>query len=114
MPQTTRIRWMRYPLIDASSPNPPDRVEVDGVLTLFNSGDLLIGNRWFRGNWLLSVRGAEPIDYAFPGGHAFRERHGSRLVVRTAGVDRQALVYEFSGLTPFFPGAWYRCVPNYY
>ncbi|WP_145113061.1 hypothetical protein [Botrimarina mediterranea] len=112
-PKPTRIRWMSMPLNDTNAERQPDRVVIDGVLTLFDSGAVVIGNRWFRGNWLLGRWGAEPIDYTFPGGHAHRDRHSQRLVVRTGGPNRQALVYEFSGLTPLLAGAWRRCVPQY-
>lgn len=113
MPTSPRIRWRRVPLTDPNLEQQPDRVEVDGVLTLMDTGAVVIGNRYFRGNWLLGRWGAEPVDYAFPGGHAFRAKHGRRLEVRTAGANRQALVYEFRGLTPLFVGTWFRCIPQY-
>lgn len=113
MSKSPRIRWRRVPLTDPSLEHQPDRVVVDGVLTLFDSGAVVIGNRWFGGNWVLGCWGAEPINYAFPGGHAFRAKHSKRLEIRTGGVNRQALVYEFHGLTPLWVGSWRRCIPQY-
>lgn len=113
MAKSPRIRWPSVPMVDPRIEHPPDRVTVDGVLTLFDSGAVVIGNRWFRGNWLLGWWGAEPVDYPFPGGHAFRDRNSRRLVIRTAGANRQALVYEFRGFTPLFAGAWYQRIPQY-
>ncbi|QDV73651.1 hypothetical protein [Botrimarina mediterranea] len=112
-PIPTRIRWMSMPLNDTNAEHQPDRVVIDGVLTLFDSGAVVIHDRWFEGNWLLGRWGAEAVDYAFPGGHAFRDKDSNRLIVRTAGPDRRSLVYKFCGLTPFFAGFWVRLVPQH-
>lgn len=112
MPRPPRTSWVAIPLVDPSLEYPPDRVVIDGVLTLFDDGSVVIENRWFRGNWLLGLFGAEAVDYAFPGGRAFRTRHSRRLVIRTGGPHRQALVYEFRGLTPLFSGAWRQLVQH--
>lgn len=101
------------PLNDTNAEHQPDRVVIDGVLTLFDSGAVVIHDRWFEGNWLLGRWGAEAVDYAFPGGHAFRDKDSNRLIVRTAGPDRRSLVYKFCGLTPFFAGFWVRLVPQH-
>lgn len=112
MPQTTRIDWVAVPLVDTSLENRPDRVVIDGTLTLFAGGGLMIENRWFGGNWFFGLCGAEAIDHAFPGGHAYRKKHSNRLQVRTAGPNRQALVYEYRSRWLLGCCEWHQIVPR--
>ena len=112
MHQPPRTVWIAVPLVDTSLEHPPDRIAIDDTLTFFNDGSLVIENRWFNGNWLLGLRGAEAIDYAFMGGHAYRRKHSNRLLIRTAGPNRVALVYEYRGLTPLISGVWYQMIPR--
>jgi len=105
--QPKRIEWTRTVLVDSLNELKGCRVEVDGVVTLLIDGSVTIRDRYFRGNgWFWQK--ADAIDFAFPGGHAYRERGSDRLVIRTAGPDHQTLVYEYE--CPFFfgPTAWYQ------
>lgn len=110
MPKTRttkrRVEWYRVLLIDSLDERKLCRVEIDGVITLRIDGSVVIRDRYFHGNgWFW--RKADAIDFAFPGGHAYRSRGANRLLVRTAGPDRQALIYEYE--RPLLgPAAWYR------
>lgn len=108
---TTRIHWGRLPLLDTQEEHAPDRVVIDDTLILLASGDLIIHDRWFRGNtW--GLFGSDVIDYAFPGGHAYRDKHSNRLTIRTGGPHRKTLVYEYQRRLFILSAAWFQVIPR--
>lgn len=104
MAKRKRIRWGRIPLLQSWKEKEPDRVTIDGILTLFASGDVVINNRWF-GN-------SDAIDFDFPGGHAYRAKWSRQLIIRTAGPERQTLIYLYRPVLWILWGAWYQVVPR--
>jgi len=104
MAKHTKLKWGYVPLLESWKEDEPDRVTIDGTLILFASGDVVIHNRWF-GSW-------DVIDFPFPGGHAYRAKWSRRLIIRTAGPDRQTLIYQFSRMFWILWGAWYQVVPR--
>lgn len=101
-----RLEWGKLALIDRRHEIPEDRVIIDGTITLLITGEVFIRDRWFRGKrWFFL--GPDAIDYAFPGGHAYRDYGSQRLVIRTSGPDRRTLVYEYC--SPFLGVTnWYQ------
>ena len=78
MAKHKRIKWERLPLLETWQEHADDRVVIDGTVTLLADGDVIINNRWFRGNWL-GLFGSDAIDFPIPGGHAYRDKHSNRL-----------------------------------
>lgn len=103
------LKWGRVPLLDTRDEKHEDRVTIDGTVTLFESGDVVIRDRWFRGNWF-GLFGSDAIDYEFPGGHAYREKGSNRLVIRTVGPDRRMLIFEYRRICLVIASAWYQVV----
>ena len=109
----TRIRWNYLPLLETFEEHAPDRVVIDGTLILLANGNVVIHNRVFYGNYF-GLFGGDEIDFAFPGGHAYRKRHSNVLTIKTAGPDGHTLLYRFSAWTgPFhiWP-SWYQLLPR--
>lgn len=120
------VSWVRYELDTAGPPstNPrkprrvayyevpllveqgtlDNQVEFLGEITFFRGGDLMLANQFFRRK--------DYIDYAFPGGHARREKRSDHLTVTTPGPARE--VYQFRYKYVWFRGyGWYRVVRRY-
>ncbi|QEG36209.1 hypothetical protein [Bythopirellula goksoeyrii] len=108
---TTTIQWGRLPLLDTRDEHADDHVTVDDTLILLASGDLIIYDRWYRGNFL-GLWGSDKIDYAFPGGHAYREKHSNRLTIRTGGPNRKTLHYEYQRILLVVSAVWYQLIPR--
>ncbi|MCA9239581.1 MAG: hypothetical protein KDA37_05255 [Planctomycetales bacterium] len=106
-----KVTWVRLPLLESWDEKASDRVTIDNTLTLFVGGGVMIHNRWFRGK-LLGLFGGDEIDFPFPGGHAYRKKGSSRLIIRTAGPDRLTLVYEHHAFARLLWDAWYQVVPR--
>lgn len=104
MPKRTKLRWGYVPLLQSWKEDAPDRVAIDETLILFAGGDVIIHNRWFR-EW-------DAIDFPFPGGHAYRNKWSHRLTIRTAGPERQTLIYQYSRFLWILWGTWYQVVPR--
>ena len=113
MAKHKRIGWERLPLLETWQEHADDRVVIDGTVTLLADGDVVINNRWFRGNWL-GLFGSDAIDFAIPGGHAYRDKHSNRLVIRTGGPERQTLVFEYQRYGLVMSAAWYQLVQRVY
>lgn len=80
-------------------PEDPTVAEI-GDLAFFGDGSVRIGNRAFKKQ--------EPMDYHYPGGHAFRDAASKRLTVWTA--DGERYVFEFRG--SLAGGRWIRWTPQ--
>ncbi|MAT67958.1 MAG: hypothetical protein CMJ58_00360 [Planctomycetaceae bacterium] len=107
-PPARRIHWQKIPLLCSADERASDRVVIDDALTLLMGGGVVLHDRYFRGNWLY-LWGADPIDYEFPGGHAWRDRHSNRLVIRARGPHRHDLVFQH-GPYGLIHEAWYQLV----
>lgn len=80
------------------------QVEFLGELTFFRGGDVMLANQYFRRN--------DFIDFAFPGGHAHRDKRSGSLTVSTTGPPRE--VYQFRYKYTWFRGyGWYRVVRRF-
>lgn len=121
----TRMQGRKIPLLYTGSADmpecslPADQVTIDGTLTLFADGDVVLAGRFFRGNRCLGLLRSDEINYAFIGGHAWRKRGSNTLVIRTRSPSGQQLVYQYGpayqyGLIGLFQAAWYQVVPRLY
>lgn len=113
----TRIQGRKIPLLYTGAVNQPDcslpadQVTIDGTLTLFASGDLVLAGRYFRGNHCFGLVKSDEIDLSFAGGHAWRKRGSKTLVIRTRSPAGQQLVYRY-GWAGLFHVAWYQVIPR--
>lgn len=106
-----KVSWTYIPLLEGWDEKADDRVTIDGTLTLFIGGGVMIHNRWFNAK-LFGLFGGDAIDFAFPGGHAYRQKGSNRLLIRVSGPERQTLVFEHRPFAGLFRGAWYQVVPR--
>ena len=91
---------------------PADMVKIDDTLTLFANGDVVIHDRYYYGNSWWGLIKSDEIDYAFPGGHAWRKHGSNTLVIRTRSPAVRQLVYEY-GSAGIFHASWCQVIPRY-
>ena len=78
----------------------PAEAKFEQVITFYVLGHVLIHNRYF-------ARYA-PVDYEFPGGHAYRNRGSDRLFIRSGGARAEMYIFEYVSQE-----GWYRKVESY-
>ncbi|MCA9136276.1 MAG: hypothetical protein KDB00_05945 [Planctomycetales bacterium] len=85
-------------------------VPFEDILTMMRGGDVYISNQFFKRD--------DPVDYRFPGMHAYRAAGSYRLYLKTAGSYSEVFIFQYRyfplGPTGWFQGGfgWLQLIPR--
>ncbi|MCA9262583.1 MAG: hypothetical protein KDA60_01995 [Planctomycetales bacterium] len=94
------IKYFAIPLL-LEWQTPDLQADFDDAISMFRGGRVQITNRFFEPQ--------DVIDYAFPGGHAYRTRGSLRLIVRSEGPMKDEFIFEYKRFRSDHCG-WFRLV----